>query len=175
MIPDLDRVLDPTYLADAADAPIDEIRTMRTECAELENGVSYVRRLAQGRLDLLAEESKRRAEGGGGDLGDLVAGLADMLSEGVRGPASGRVDQQLEPPDHVVGPLSDVLDEAVGPGVISGVADIDDAALADAVGALRDFEDRLSGVRRSLHGSIDRLNNELAARIAGGGSTAESP
>ena len=60
-------------------------------------------------------------------------------------------------------------------GWLVGVADIDDAALADAVGALRDFEDRLSGVRRSLHGSIDRLNNELAARIAGGGSTAESP
>lgn len=168
MIPELDRILDPTYLDGVAEAPVEDIRTMRLECADLENGVSYVRRLAQGRLDLLAEESRRRAEGGGGDLSGLVAGLADMLSDGVRGPASGRVDQQLDPPDQVVGPLSEVLDTAVGPSVVSRVAEIDDAGLAEAITALRDFEDRLSGVRRTLHRAIDSLNNELAARITGG-------
>ena len=168
MIPDLDRILDPTYLAGVTEAPAEHVRTMRLECADLENGVSYVRRLAQGRLDLLAEESRRRAEGGGGDLSGLVAGLAEMLSDGVRGPASGRVDQQLDPPDHVVGPLSEVLDTAVGPSVVSRVDEIDDAALSEAITALRDFEDRLSRVRQALHSAIDSLNNELAARIVGG-------
>ena len=111
VIPELKRVTDADYLIGLAEAPIDEIRTMRSTCADLENGTSYVRRLAQGRLDLLAEETKRRAEGSGGSLGALVDSLADTLSDGLRAPGSGRVDQELDPPDHVVGPLTEVLDE----------------------------------------------------------------
>ena len=71
MIPDLQRVLEPSYLSGIADAPIEQIRSMRAECSDLENGASFVRRLAQGRLDLLAEETKRRADGGGGTTGGV--------------------------------------------------------------------------------------------------------
>ena len=81
MIPELERVVDPSYLVGVAEAPIEQIRSMRAECAELENGTSFVRRLAQGRLDLLAEETKRRSEGAGGNLSELVEVLADMMSE----------------------------------------------------------------------------------------------
>lgn len=161
-------MLDPTYLAGIADAPTDQIRAMRAECTDLENGASYVRRLAQGRLDLLAEETKRRAEGGGGNLHDLVEGLADMMSDGVRAPGSGRVDQQLDPPDHVVAPLSDALDAVVGPAVVTAVADLEDDELRRALTGIRHFEDQLSTARRTLHGAIDSLNTELARRIAAG-------
>ena len=172
MIPALNAVLEPEYLTGIADAPIEQIRSMRSECSDLENGASFVRRLAQGRLDLLAEETKRRAEGGGGSLGDLVDTIADTLSDGVRAPGSGRVDQDLDPPEHVVGPLTDVLDAKVGPSVVTSVAELGDDELSAAVIALRNFEEELSGARRSLHGTIDSLNNELARRIAGGESPA---
>ncbi|MEO0494158.1 MAG: hypothetical protein AAF081_12140 [Actinomycetota bacterium] len=172
MIPELQRVLEPTYLSGIADAPIEQIRSMRAACSDLENGASYVRRLAQGRLDLLAEETKRRADGGGGNLTELVDGLADMLSEGVRAPGSGRVDQELDPPEAVVGPLTEVLDAKVGPSVVTAVAELGDDELSAGVIALRDFEEELSGARRSLHGTIDSLNNELARRIARGESPA---
>ena len=69
MIRDLQRVLEPSYVGGLAEASIEQIRAMRAECAELENGTSFVRRLAQGRLDLLGEEAKRRADGAGGNLG----------------------------------------------------------------------------------------------------------
>ena len=91
MIRDLQRVLEPSYVGGLADASIEQIRAMRAECA------SYVRRLAQGRLDLLGEEAKRRADGAGGNLGGLVSGLADLMSEGVRAAGSGRLDQELNP------------------------------------------------------------------------------
>lgn len=172
MIPELTRVLDADYLAGIATAPIDDIRSMRSTCADLENGASFVRRLAQGRLDLLAEESKRRASGGGGSLGALVDSLADTLSDGVRAPGSGRVDQELDPPEQVVGPLTGVLDARVAPSVVTSVADLDDDALSAALIALRDFEEELSTARRSLHSTIDALNNELARRIAAGESPA---
>lgn len=174
VIPELQRVLDPTYLSGVADAPIDQVRSMRSACADLENGASYVRRLVQGRLDLLIEETKRRADGGGGNLKELVDGLADMLSEGVRAPGSGRIDQDLDPPEAVVGPLTAVLDAKVGPNVVTAVADLGDDELSAAVIALRDFEEDLSGARQSLHGTIDSLNNELARRIAAGETPASS-
>jgi len=168
MIPEMQRVLDPGYLSEIAQAPIDQIRSMRAECTDLENGASYVRRLAQGRLDLLIEEAKRRAEGGGGNLGDLIGRLPDLLSDGVRAPGSGRVDQDLDPPESVVDPLTDVLDAVAGPAVVTSVPDIGDDKLSSLIDGLRHFEDQLSGARRSLHSAIDALNSELANRIAAG-------
>ncbi len=172
MIPELTRVAEADYLSGIATAPIDEIRSMRSSCADLENGASFVRRLAQGRLDLLAEESKRRAEGSGGSLGALVDSLADTLSDGVRAPGSGRIDQELDPPDHVVTPLTAALDARVPPSVVTSVAELGDDELSAALIALRDFEEELSAARRSLHSTIDALNNELARRIAAGESPA---
>lgn len=168
MIPDLQRVLEPEYLAGVQDAATDRLREMRSECTDLENGVSYVRRLAQGRLDVIVAETERRADGGGGDLADLVARLPELLSDGVRAPGSGRVDQELDPPDEVVVPLSEVLDGVVGPAIMTEVADLADDELSAAVIALRNFEERLSTGRRSLHTTIDALNDELARRIAAG-------
>ncbi|MDG1367461.1 MAG: hypothetical protein P8P85_10420, partial [Acidimicrobiales bacterium] len=68
MIPEMDRVVDPGLLFCGSEASMEQVRAMRAECTDLENGASYIRRLAQGWLDLLSEESKRRSEGGGGSL-----------------------------------------------------------------------------------------------------------
>ena len=115
MIRDLPRVLDLSFGRGLADASIEQFRAMRAECAELENGASFVRRLAQGRLDLLGEEAKRRADGAGGNLGELVSGLADLMSEAMRAAGSGRLDHELNPPEAVVGPLTAALGARVGP------------------------------------------------------------
>ena len=128
--------------------------------------------LLQGRLDLLGEEATRRADGAGGNLEELVSGLADLMSEGVRAAGSGRLDQQLDPPEAVVGPLTAALDARVGPSVIMAVAELGDDELSAARQALQDFEEELSSARRSLHRAIDVLNAELARRIALGESSA---
>lgn len=168
MIPDLQRVLKPDYLAGIAHASTADLRTMRAECNDLENGLSYVRRLAQGRVDLITAETTRRSEGGGGDMSDLVARLPELLSDGVRAAGSGRVEQELDPPEAIVGPLSAVLDGVVGPSIMTEVTELGDDDLSAAIIALRDFEENLSTSRRSLHSTIDSLNDELARRIAAG-------
>jgi anti-sigma-K factor RsiG len=168
MIPDLQRVLEPSYLVGLTDVVIGDLRSMRRECTDLENGLSFVRRLAQGRVDVLSAEAQRRADGGGGDLADLVARLPELLSDGVRAPGSGRVDQELDPPDEVVVPLTDELDKVVGPGIMIEVANLGDDELSAALIAVGNFEERLSTSRRALHSTIDSLNDELAGRIAAG-------
>lgn len=170
MIPELNRVLDPGYLAAITDAPIERVRAMRAECADLENGSSFVRRVAQGRLDLLAEETRRRADGDGGSLKGLVDGLVDTLSDGVRATGSGRADRSLEPPAAVVDSLTEVLDSRVAPSALTSAAEMSNDELGATLVALGDFEAELSAARRGLHGTIDSLNNELARRIAAGDS-----
>lgn len=168
MITQLDRVLDSGYLAGLANQTTEELRKMRAECTDLENGISYVRRLAQGRLDLMVAEQSRRNSGSGGDTAGLVAQLPDVLSEGGRGKGSGRVAGDLEPPEEVVGPLTELLDSAVGPGAITGLTELDDTALSAGVTALTSFESRLSETRRGVHATVDAINEELAQRYRAG-------
>ena len=54
---------------------------MHEECAEAELALSYFRRLAQARMEILEAERARRERGG--SVGDLVADLPRILSVGV--------------------------------------------------------------------------------------------
>src|SRR5690242_10810807 len=59
---------------------MDELRAKRAESQAVEVGLSYLRRLAQGRLDIVAAEQRRRAEGGEPvDHDHLVESLSDIL------------------------------------------------------------------------------------------------
>jgi hypothetical protein len=93
----LDRVLDPAYLAELSERPVDEVESMKVECVELETEASFVRRLAQGRIDILEAERRRRDDGG--SLDDLIAGLAGILADdGPRpSPAQAHLPQVLLP------------------------------------------------------------------------------
>src|SRR5260221_2368750 len=52
---------------------------MRDECAAVEHSVSYTRRLAQGRFEILSAEQQRREDGG--SVRDLVADLPRILGD----------------------------------------------------------------------------------------------
>ncbi|MFQ5556540.1 MAG: aerial mycelium formation protein [Acidimicrobiales bacterium] len=170
MIPELERVLDASYVTALAERTTDELREMRAECNDLENGLSYVRRMAQGRIDLLNAEVKRLREdaGDGDDVADLVDRLPEVLSDRDRPAGSGRVIQDLEPPEHVVEPLEARLDAVVGPGIIASISDLDATELSAAIAALRDLEAELSESRSRLHLTIDSVNSELADRYRSG-------
>src|SRR3954467_313585 len=75
----IDRVLGPEYLADLDRRSLDELRDMDQECGEIESELSYVRRLAQARIDIIQAEVDRRASGG--SVGDLVESLSKILAD----------------------------------------------------------------------------------------------
>ncbi len=76
----IDRVLDPRFVADVEALGLDELRSRRSEAEAEERSISYLRRMMQGRLDILRAELERRARGGEHDLSALVAGLPMILS-----------------------------------------------------------------------------------------------
>ena len=71
---------------------------MRAECQEVETGLSLLRRLVQGRLDIVGLELTRRLEGGPPtDLADLITKLPEVLSDRTHAPGTGRLPQLMSP------------------------------------------------------------------------------
>ncbi len=110
-----DRLLAVDYLDELDTRPIDEMRTMRTECLDVETGLSYLRRMVQGPLDIVNRELVRREVGGRADRATLIDELPGILADGPRPPGMGRLSQQLEPTPSIRSwPPSSTRSSAVG-------------------------------------------------------------
>ena len=174
MIPDLDRVTSPAYLANLLTRPIGDIRSMRAEGQSIENAMSYVRRVAQGRLDIVAAELQRRRHGGDpSDLSELVAQLPDILTDRQRSGGPIRAPHDITV-DRVADELLDDLDAILGIGAISDLTHRDEAELITTRDALTDFERKLSATRRAIHDTLDTLQAELTRRYRTGEATVDS-
>ncbi len=158
----LDRVLDPAYLEGLTDRPVDEVESMQVECVELETEASFVRRLAQARIDILEAERRRRVDGG--SLDELIAGLAGILAdEGPRpSPAQAHLPQVLHPSPEIEWTRG--LERLVGDATLVRLPDLPDEELAQAEEGLRELETEVSTVRHRLHEVLHVLEMELAAR-----------
>ena len=160
----LDRVLEPGYLDGLADRPVDEVSTMKTECTELETEVSFVRRLAQGRIDILDAERDRRANGG-------LAGRPHR--QPVQDPGRRRAPAVARrrptcPSGWPRRPTSSgpgASERLVGDSTLVRLPDLTDAELADAREQLAALEREVSAKRRALHDVLHTLEMELAERI----------
>ena len=169
-----DALLDPEGLTDLEERPIEEIRARRAACIEVETGLSYLRRLIQGSLDIIERELVRRA--GGGDpqsVGDLVGQLPDILGEIPRPPGVGRLTQILEPTefdDELIRAYEDV----VGDGRLARAADLEGVELVALMDQLRAVEVKVSARRHAFHGCIDVLQAEMTRRYRTGEANVDS-
>ena len=123
---DLSRLLDPTYL-DGVDAlSLDDIRRMRSECQEAEASLSYLRRLIQGRMDLVHAYLERPPGSAAPDLSSLVDNLAGIMAgpRGARGP--GRNPVLHSPDTEDMAALTVELDSILGADEIVRLAELDD-------------------------------------------------
>src|SRR5215217_1338650 len=81
----IDRVLDPRFTDGVERLDLAELRARREEAEAEEADVSYLRRLLQGRLDILRAELERRSAGGDQDVAGLLAGLPAILTDDAPG------------------------------------------------------------------------------------------
>ncbi|MEI7593817.1 MAG: hypothetical protein WCK41_11420 [Actinomycetes bacterium] len=173
MTAEADRMLDPDYLANLEGRSMDEIRAMRDECVDVETGLSYLRRMVQGPLDIVKSELQRRAIGGeSADRATLIGDLPAILADGPRTPGNGRLLDTIGP-THLDPALSAELDIIVGHGVIASLSTLDDDALSALQRSLSDFEMRVSELRRGSFERIDVLQAELIRRYRTGEATVD--
>ncbi len=161
----------PDALADdllvgLADLPIEEVRARRGACQQLETQLSYVRRLTQGRLDIVASEIAARHDGTQGDR-TLVEQLTEALSDRITSPGNGHLPLGLEPGE-IAPELLASLDRAAPPSSVSAPGSTGDDELRQVADALAAFERDLSARRRAMFDRIDALQEEVVRRYRSG-------
>jgi hypothetical protein len=164
----IDRITAPDFVAGVETRPLDELRAMERECLEVETEVSYVRRLAQGRIDILEAERDRRAAGGA--LGDLIAALPQILADDT----SSRGDATTTRAQPVLAPSASIewnrgLERLISDGTLANLPNLTDAELQATLEQLRVLEREVSEQRRGVHASLDALTRAIATQLAQAG------
>ncbi len=186
MTPEIERVIDPAFVVGLSRLPIDEVRARRRDAQSVENALSYVRRMVQGRLDIVgAELQRRRAGGDPADLSDLVYRLPDILAEsrpgglgnGPDSPGGGNMARpplELEPDRAVTEALESRLDQLLDLANASSLGDLDSAGLLDLADRLAALEQQVSAHRSTLHDVIGALQVEITRRYRTGEASVDS-
>lgn len=163
----LDAILNETLPADLSSMPIDEVREVRTRLKSVEDGLSYLRRQVQGRLDVVAAEQARRADGADATIDEMISRLPHLLAASTRSAAPNRPPQRLDP--GVVDPeLSAALDEIVGQRNLVEIHSLADEELWSVEAELSELERTVSGYRRRIFDRLDGIEAELTRRYRTG-------
>lgn len=171
---DLQQLLDPGYLGDLRARSMEDLRAKRSECQSVETGLSLLRRMVQGRLDIVGLELARRAEGGDpADLPALIARLPQVLSDRTTSPGVGRLPQMMAPGEMPDG-LEAELDAIVSAAHMADLPSLGDDDLQAVAEALAGFERRVSEHRRSLFGCIDAIQAEITRRYREGEASVDA-
>lgn len=172
---ELQQLLAKDHLSDIGAVPIDDLRSLRVRCSRAESDVSFVRRVAQGRLDIVGHETQRRAGATAAppDATGLLFDLPDILADESSGPRRGAA-VAVHTPGRIAQDLVESLDRAATPAELSSLSTFDDSRLTLVMDALRDFELELSGERRRLHERIDAIQSEIARRYRDGEASIDS-
>lgn len=143
--------------------PLDELRAERARLQATEDAVSYARRVAQARLDLVTA----RLEDGQRPVADQ---LRDVLSHQLLSP-SGRPPRPTD--DHATGDVAQELEAICAEHGFSRLDSLESDELATLARALTDFEQRVSAERRRLFESIDALSADLVRRYRDGSASVD--
>lgn len=167
----IDRVLSSGFLDRLADRPLDELRALRRDAEQEESDLSYVRRLLQGRLDIMRAEQSRRANGSepidAGSEEDFVARLARTLADsGPRSDQSHARMPQVDPSR--VGETRRRVEQLAAEVGFSDLGALSDEELAAGIERLRSFEDEVSHSRREVQGVVDACTAEVGRRYKEG-------
>lgn len=149
-------------MSDEQPLSIAEIRTRRQSLQNEEDAISFVRRLAQGRLDLAQDEQRRRSIGADAPSESLTQRLAEVFGQ-QRGGGSARPPRETSvSSDH---PLVQELDQLCEHYQFESMENLDDRDLAELVNGLSMFEKSCSQRRHELFERIDELTAELVKRV----------
>ncbi|MDQ3757727.1 MAG: hypothetical protein M3394_07750 [Actinomycetota bacterium] len=171
----IDDILSPAYVEGLGDLPLADVRSRRDECQEAADELSYLRRMVQGRLDIVHADLQRRAGGEPGDLHDLVEQLkrGEIIADGTRAQGQGRLPTGLVPAD-LDGWIARELDSIVDAGRMSALPELDEDAVRAIGDNLEELERRVSSQRGALHERANTLQEEIVRRYKSGEATVDS-
>jgi hypothetical protein len=162
----IDRVLAEGFLDRLSEVSLDELREMRTDAEQEETDLSYLRRLLQGRLDILRAEVARRAGGeGSASLIDLLPGI--LADDGGQSAPHGLGRHAAVEPSR-----ADLhrryVEALVADVTFSDPSGHNDESLANALSVLEREEAAVSVNRRAVQNVMDQCSAEITRRYRDG-------
>jgi hypothetical protein len=168
-----DRIADPEFLRALPDRSMDELRSMRSACGEIEAQLSYARRLVQGRLDIVEAERVRRSKGlPASNLAELVAALPAMMASKLQ--TSGAAFRSRDIGTSEDPALEIRLDQILDGGALVSLPTSTDEQLAVIAARLSAFERQVSMQRRQALVAFDTLSSEVIRRFRDGEVSVDS-
>ncbi|WP_420452440.1 hypothetical protein [Ilumatobacter sp.] len=153
---------------DPSSLSLDELRRRRSEMQQRDDVVSYARRVAQARLDLVKSEVARRSSDTSVDEA-VTDVLSQQLTGGGSSPRPPRPTEDLSDDE-----LSGELDEICARYHYGRVEELDEAELSELAAAIGEFEKRVSRDRRERFDRLDALSAELVRRYREGEADVDS-
>lgn len=157
----IDRIRRPEFVQGLPELSLDELRERRDDCYAEREYLSLLRRLVQGRAEILRAEVERR--GSGADAGSLVDELSTILSSESQGPSRGEAVKVGVPEEEMLLARRSV-ERLVADAEISDPGALDDDRLAAAVDLLAREEREVSAARNDVLHVMDELQEELKRR-----------
>jgi hypothetical protein len=156
----IDRIRRADFLEDLDGLSLEDLRTRRDECLAEREYLSLLRRLVQGRAEILRAEVERR---GGDDRGPLVDRLAEILSAEPQGPSRGEAVRVSVPEEEML-LARRRIERLVADAGLSDPGALDDDRLNGAVEVLAGLEREVSESRNDVLSALDAVQDELKRR-----------
>jgi hypothetical protein len=158
----IDRIREDAYLAGLTERPLEELRELREECLAEREYLSLLRRLVQGRAEILSAELEAR--GSDEVRAPLVDRLAGILAgDESRGASRGEA-LKIGVPDEEMLLARRRVERLVADAGISDPQTLDDDQLAEAVDILAREETNVSEARGAVIVVLDAVQDELKRR-----------
>ena len=156
----IDRIREPSYLDGIESQSLEGVRARRDECMAEREYLSLLRRLVQGRAEILKAELASR---GSGDDRPLVDRLSEILASDQPVTSRGEA-MKVSLPEEEMLLARRRIERLVADAGISDPSDLDDERLQEAIDVLAGEEREVSAQRTDVHRVLDALQEELKRR-----------
>ncbi len=160
----LDRVLSDDFVNGLEALSLEEVRSRREDADQEETDLSYLRRMLQGRLDIVRAEAAGRS-GGGGSLLDT---LPQILADEATGAAPAGLGRHRATEPSRAGETRRHEEALVADLGLSDPGSLDEDGLRRAAEVLVSEERECSAARKRVQAVIDALGAEIARRYKSG-------
>lgn len=158
----IDQVLAAGFTDDLGALDTDEVRRRRDLARSEREYLSFLRRLLQGRRDLLRDEVDRRRTGG--QAPPVMERVVSVLSEGTRGPSRGEAPVIPMPEDEIAMARRRV-ERLVSDARLSNLDGLSDDELDEGVRRIDQEEREVSDTRARVMEVQDALQEEMKRRL----------
>lgn len=161
----LDRILAADYGVGIGEMGLDDIRTRRDDCLAEREFLSYLRRLLQGRIEILRAEESRRADGLPVDERPVEERLAEIFAqETPQGSSRGEL-LSVELPEEEMTQARRRLERVMANSAFSDPGTMSDEGLEQVIAHLEIEEREVSDTRRKVMDLHDAFLEEFKARM----------